>query len=146
MNSVPKIKVKTKKRQEEKRKKRNGHATQFPIYAAKVAVGKKPTWSDAVAIKRRLGRHRHSFPNGLLLEPLGIQRSAEPPGALLVHLCAGRNAIDGHEKQLPRFYLPVQMLDVVEDLNEHLVLRHPVRCAVVVFVRAVVDDSVHIEL
>lgn len=38
------------------------------------------------------------------------------------------------------------MFDVVEDADEHLVLPHSERRTLSIFVRAVVDDSVHVKL
>ena len=73
-------------------------------------------------------------------------RIPETPSALLVHLRTRRHTIDSHEKKLLGFYLPEQMLDVVEDGDKHYILRHSECRAIVILVRAVVDNAVHIQL
>lgn len=54
--------------------------------------------------------------------------------------------IDGHEEQLLGLYLPKQMLDIVENGYKHLVLSHSEGRTLVVFVGAVVDNSIHVKL
>ena len=65
----------------------------------------------------------------------------------MVHLGARRDTVDGHEEELLGLDLAEQMLDVVEDLDEHLIFGKPcLGGRVGVVVGAVVNDTVHVEV
>ena len=59
----------------------------------------------------------------LLFLLLRFLRGAEPARALLVHLRARRDAVDGHVQELSRAHHREQPVDVVEDALEHLLFR-----------------------
>jgi hypothetical protein len=101
---------------------------------------------DAVAVERFLGRHFYAFADGLLPSLFSIESGSETSRTLLVHLGARSDTIDGHEKELLGLDLAKQMLDVVEDGDEHLVFGLARRDAIGIVVGAVVDNSVHIKL
>ena len=104
------------------------------------------TWRDTVAIESILFRHGHALPDSPLLGRFGIQCSPEASRALLVHLRARRDAVDGHEEQLLWLDLAKEMLDVIEDGDEHLVFGHAKGRRIGVFVRTVMNDAIHVEL
>ena len=81
------------------------------------------TGCDTVRVKRRFLRQLDALFDGLFTGHLSIERGTETSGTLLVHLGARRDTIDGHEEELLRLDLAKQMLDVIEDLDEHLVFR-----------------------
>mmetsp|Transcript_11144 Transcript_11144/g.26201 ORF Transcript_11144/g.26201 Transcript_11144/m.26201 type:complete len:292 (+) Transcript_11144:1750-2625(+) len=80
---------------------------------------------------------------GQLLALLG---RAEAAGALLVHLGAGGDAVDGQVQHLARPDEAVEAIDVAKDLLEHGRLVQHDDFVVVVAVRAGVDDAVHVEV
>lgn len=104
------------------------------------------TRGDAVAVESILCGHFDTFPQCLLLRFFGVQSSSEPASSLLVHLGTRSNAINRHEEQLLGPNLAEQMLDVVEDSDEHLLLGHAKRRRIGVFVGTIVYDTVHIEV
>jgi hypothetical protein len=65
---------------------------------------------------------------------------------LLVHLSPGCYPIDSHEEQLLRLDLAKQMLNVVEDLDKHLIFRHAKGYGIRFIVSAVVDDAIHVKI
>ena len=73
-------------------------------------------------------------------------RSPEPPTALLVHLGSRGDAIDGEEEELLRLDDGEEVGDVGEHCKEDGLLRDAERGVVVVWVRAIVDDAVHVEV
>ena len=64
----------------------------------------------------------------------------------MIHLCPRCHSIDGHEEHLPWLDHSEEHLDVVEDVRDDLLLRNPKVWIIVVGVRAVVDDPVHVEV
>ena len=64
----------------------------------------------------------------------------------MVHLRTGSNSINSHEEELLRLDLAEKMLDIVEDLDEHLFFGHSESRIVGILVRTVVDDLVHVKL
>lgn len=86
---------------------------------------------------------------GLLELSLGLRGRVlgrpEASGALLVHLCPGGDAVDSQEEQPARAHHANERLQVVEDAFENFCLRDAV-VVVVVRVRAVVDDAVHVQV
>ena len=68
----------------------------------------------------------------------------EPPSTLLVHLCTGRDAVDGHKHELLGLDDVEQLVEVHEDLFDHLFFRQ--FDVWVVPVRAIMDDAIHIEV
>lgn len=104
------------------------------------------TWSDSITIEGILLRHLLAFLDRLLSGSFDIECSPKSSGSLLVHLCSRRNAINCHEEELLGFDLSKQMLDVVENGDEHLLFTHP-ECRIVrILVRTIVDDAVHVKI
>lgn len=85
------------------------------------------TGSDTIAVERRLLGQLLAFAPGLLLELLSLLGGPKAPAPLLVHLCPGRNAVDGHKKDLARLDLREEVVDVGKDGEDHLLLRQPER-------------------
>jgi hypothetical protein len=109
----------------------------------------RPPWhtgSNAVAVEGLLLGELLALPNGLFTGLLGVEGSAETTSALLVHLGARGDAIHGHEEQLFRLDFAEQVLDVVEDGDEHFLLGQAEVDIVGVLVCTVVDDAIHIQL
>lgn len=104
------------------------------------------TWSDAVTVEGVLDGHLYPFSDRLLSRILYVKRSPESSRTLLVHFCAGSDAIDGHKEHLLGFDFAEEMLDVIEDSNEHLVLCHAESSIIGVLMRAVVNNTIHVEL
>jgi len=104
------------------------------------------TWGDAIAVEGLLFGEFLALSKSLFPCNLGIQRSPETTRSLLVHFCAGSNTVHGHEEQLFRFDLPEQMFNVVEYPDEHLIFAQAELRVIRVFVGAVVDDTVHVEV
>lgn len=102
--------------------------------------------SDAVRVKCIFFGHFYALTDCLFALPFCVQRSPEPPCALLIHLGARSHSIDRHEEQLLRLDLAEQMLDVVEYLDEHFILADPLRDTIGVVVSAVVDDAIHVQV
>jgi hypothetical protein len=101
---------------------------------------------NAVGIESFLVRQFLPFRLGLLSRLSGFFCCAEPSTALLVHLCTGSDAVDGHIEHLLGLDLPKQVVHVREDGREDLLLRQPEVGIVVVRVGAVVDDAVEVEV
>ena len=93
------------------------------------------TWRNAVAVERFLGRHLYAFADSLLPSLFSIESGSETSRTLLVHLGA-----------LFGLNFAKQMLDVVEDGDEHLIFGLARRDAVGIVVGAVMDDAVHVKL
>jgi hypothetical protein len=105
------------------------------------------TWSDAVTVERLLFRELDTILDGLFTGLLSVEGCTESSGSLLVHLGTRGDTIDGHEEELLRFDLSKKMLDVVENTNEHFLLAKAERCVFArIFVCAVVNDTIHVEL
>ena len=104
------------------------------------------TWCDAVTVKRLLLGQLLAFSDGLLARFLSIQGGPETPGALLVHLGARGDTINGHKKQLFGFDLSKQMLDVVENGDKHLLFAEAEGNIVRILVCTVMDNAIHIQL
>ena len=104
------------------------------------------TRGNAVAVEWGLLGHFDTLLDSLLTSLFSVESSSETASTLLVHLGARGDTIDGHEEELLGLDLAKQMLDVVEDGNEHLVLGHAGSRAVGVIMRAVVNDTVHVKL
>jgi hypothetical protein len=77
------------------------------------------TWSNTVTVERFLFWHFHALLNSLVSSLFSFQGSTESTCTLLVHFGSWRNTVNGHEEQLLGFDLSKQMLNVVEDANEH---------------------------
>jgi len=69
----------------------------------------------------------------------------EATRTLLVHLSPGGDAVDCQEEQAPGAHHTHQRLQVVEDALENFCLRDAV-VMVIVRVRTVVDDAVHVQV
>ena len=54
--------------------------------------------------------------------------------------------IYGHKKQFLGLYCPKEVLNIVEDRYEHFVLSHSKSRTVIVFMGAVVNNSIHVKL
>mmetsp|Transcript_13158 Transcript_13158/g.33917 ORF Transcript_13158/g.33917 Transcript_13158/m.33917 type:complete len:226 (+) Transcript_13158:1951-2628(+) len=80
----------------------------------------------------------------LPLHLLALLRSAEAPGALLVHLGARGHAVDGHVDDLLRADDADKAVEVQENVLVHVLL--VLRRRPVLGVAARVDDAVHIEV
>lgn len=100
------------------------------------------TRSDAVAVESLLRRHLHTFPDRFFTRFLCIQCGPEPPRSLLVHLGPRRYAVNGHKEQLLWPDLSEEVLDIVENCDEHLFLCHSEGRRVRVLVGAIVDDTI----
>jgi hypothetical protein len=70
----------------------------------------------------------------------------EAPTALLVHLGARRNSIDSEEEELLGLDDAEEVRNVGEDGEEDGLLGNAKRRVVVVRVRAVVDDTIHVQI
>src|SRR2546423_1891457 len=79
---------------------------------------------DTVTIECVLLRHFCALPDSLFTGLLSVQSCAKATSALLVHLRSWCYPINSHEEQFLRLDLAKEMLDVVENLDEHLVFRH----------------------
>mmetsp|Transcript_5938 Transcript_5938/g.21724 ORF Transcript_5938/g.21724 Transcript_5938/m.21724 type:complete len:235 (+) Transcript_5938:3934-4638(+) len=90
--------------------------------------------------------HLHLLAEAILLELLlaGILGGAEAARALLVHLGARRDAVDGHVEQLARPHHAEEPVDVREDVLEHL--RHRGGRRPILRVEAGVDDAIHVQV
>ena len=93
---------------------------------------------DSFALKLPAEGRFFTFP---LLRFLG---SAETAAALLVHLSARCDTIDGHVQELARADYAEKAVDVLEDVAEHLGLRSGV--GTVLGVETRVDDAVHVQI
>lgn len=70
----------------------------------------------------------------------------KPSATLLIHLRSRRHSIHRHEEQLLRFDRPEQSVDVVENVRENLLLGDAKLDVRVVRMRAIVNDSVHVQV
>lgn len=104
------------------------------------------TRSDAITVKGIFRRHLRAFADRFLLCDFSIKSCPEAPCSLLVHFGPRSDAINGHKEELLRSYLAIEMLNVVEDLDEHLVLSHTKGGRVRFRMSAVMDDAIHIEV
>lgn len=104
------------------------------------------TWRDTVAVKGLFLGELFAFAESLFTGPLSIQSGPEAPRALLVHFGARGNAVDSHEEELLRLDFPEEVLDVVEDGNEHFLLGKTEVHIVNILVCAIVDDAIHVQL
>ena len=105
------------------------------------------TRRDTIRIERIFLWQLLPFSDRFLSRLLCVQGSSESPRPLLVHLRTRGHAINCHEEQLLRLYLAEEVLDIVEDLDEHLILANMLGDAgIIVIVGAVVDDAIHIKI
>lgn len=104
------------------------------------------TRSDAIAVKWSFRWHLRAFTDRFFLCDLSIESGPEATCSLLVHFGSGGNTINGHEEELLRPYLAIQVLNVIENLNEHLVLCHAKSRGVGLGMSAIMDDAVHIQV
>lgn len=74
----------------------------------------------------------------------GLFGGAESARALLVHLRAGRDAVNRHVDQFSGTHDAEEAVDALEDGHHHLVL--VARCRFVLGMGARMDDSVHVEI
>ena len=94
----------------------------------------------------------HTFPEHYAFFPtfrlvVCFLRRSEASGSLLVHLGARGDTIYCHEKELLGLDFAEEMLNVVEDFDEHFVLGDVLGDGNVgVVVCAVVDDAIHVEV
>lgn len=104
------------------------------------------TWSDTITIESI------SLWNFLSLSPRLVQnffrfpRRPEPPTPLLVHFRPRCDSVDREEEQFLWFDHGEQVRDVGEYGEKDLFFRDSERGVVVVWMRTVVDDSIHVEI
>jgi hypothetical protein len=118
----------------------------FPPVRSSRLRGYRLTRRDAVAVEPGFFRDLFASPFRLVEGLLGLFRGPEPPTPLLVHLGARGDAVDREEEQLLGFDDGKQVRDVVEDGEEDVVFRDAERGVIVVRVRTVVDDAVHVQV
>src|SRR5271154_1089053 len=82
------------------------------------------SWRDTIAIKGRLLWHFQSLLGSLFSCLFGIVGCTKSSRSLLIHLSSRCYPVNSHEEKFLRLDLSKQMLDVVEDCNEHFVFRH----------------------
>mmetsp|Transcript_43470 Transcript_43470/g.80905 ORF Transcript_43470/g.80905 Transcript_43470/m.80905 type:complete len:244 (+) Transcript_43470:1116-1847(+) len=109
--------------------------------------------SDAVGVERAgvrrsaptvVSRRDNHFVFGRLRE---VFRAAEPTGSLLIQLCAGCNAIDGHEHRHLGFnYLRDDAIEIVHDPEHHILLAEDIGHIHVGGMRTSVNDTVHVQV
>ena len=104
------------------------------------------TGRDAVAVKARLVGDLLAPALGLLDRLLVLLCRPEAPTALLIHLGPRCNAVDGEEEELLGLDDAEEVGDVAKDGEEDVLLADAERRVVVVGVRAVVDDAVHVQV
>ena len=78
--------------------------------------------------------------------PWTVQVLVKPATTLLVHLRPWCHPVNGHEEHFPWLDHAEQHLDVVEDVRDDLLLCDPEVRIIVVGVRTVVDDPVHVQI
>mmetsp|Transcript_5546 Transcript_5546/g.17558 ORF Transcript_5546/g.17558 Transcript_5546/m.17558 type:complete len:400 (-) Transcript_5546:30-1229(-) len=96
---------------------------------------------DAVRVERAL----NVLLLGVAQQQFALERRPEPPRALLVHLRARRDAVDGEVDDLLRAHDLQHFVGKREDALELLALAHRSQLGLV-GVRAHVDDAVHVEV
>lgn len=70
----------------------------------------------------------------------------ESASSLLVHLCPWRHTIHSHEEDLARLDDPEEHLQVMEDVCKNLFLRDAKVDILIVWVRTLVDDAIHVQI
>lgn len=99
---------------------------------------------NAVRVEPRLGWKHFAFLARFFLLHLGLLRRTETSSALLVHLCARCDTIDGQEEQLLRLNHVEERLQVKENVFEDLLFCNSEVDVIVVGVTAIVNHSVHV--
>lgn len=74
------------------------------------------------------------------------QSVPESSTSLLVHLCPWRHPVHSHEEDLPWLDDPEEHLQVMEDVSKYLFLRDAKVDILIIRVRALVDDAVHVQI
>jgi hypothetical protein len=108
------------------------------------ALSSRHTGRDTVRVKRLLLRELFSLALSGLALLTRVTGGAEAAGTLLVHLGAGRDAVDRHEEDLLGLDFGEEEVDVLEDGEDHLLLGDAeVRVVLGRWgVGAVVDDTI----
>lgn len=102
--------------------------------------------SDAVAVKGVLLGQLLALADGPFTSLLGVEGGTKAAGSLLVHLSSRGHTIDGHEKELFRLDFSEEMFDIVEYPDEHFFLAQSKRGVGSVFMSAIMDNAIHVQL
>lgn len=118
----------------------------FSVAATGARACNMCTWRDTIGVKAFALWQLFATSFGLVDDFLRLPRGPEPPTTLLIHLGSRCDTIDSKEEEFLWLDDREQVRDVGEDGEEDVFFRDAERGIVIVRVRAIMNDAVHVEV
>ena len=127
----------------------NGVPARFKLVSVAATVARAcnvRTWRDTIRIKAVALWQLFATSFGLVDDFLCLPCGPEPPTTLLVHLGSRCDTVDSKEEEFLRLDDREQVRNVGKDGEEDVFFRDAERGIVIVRVRAIVNDAIHVEV